>query len=400
MTQKWRVLAVLVLLVGPAWGEDYKTANGGGGGGSATSITIGTTSIVNGTSGRNIYDAAGVVGETSGETCTTTICTLVTPVLGAATGTSLALGGAAIGTNNLAVTGTTLLGGNVSVNVSLPMVIGGGSSPFIQPNGGGFYLMKNGDSIGGSTPLIMGTNAGGLILSSANGGGAVLTLNGTGIVTFGAADALAPVAQTHRVQSAAAGNNNVAGVNNTFVGSLSTGSGVSGDTIFQTGGTGAAATVQNAAVTALTIKGATQQVNFAGQINVAAMTQTSVAQSGTVCYNSGTGAINYDATLGCLTSDERLKDISGPITGALDLVMREKPIVYSWKPEAPKAAIDPGQHLGLGAFATAYVDERLIARDPEGNPRAWREDAEIADLVAAIQEMNSCHVRILGSCWF
>jgi hypothetical protein len=47
------------------------------------------------------------------------------------------------------------------------------------------------------------------------------------------------------------------------VGSLSTGTGTSGDLIFQTGGTGAAATVQNSAVTALTLKGATQNVVFA-----------------------------------------------------------------------------------------------------------------------------------------
>ena len=128
------------------------------------------------------------------------------------------------------------------------------------------------------------------------------------------------------------------------------------------------------------------------------MTQTSSAQTGTVCWSATN--LTYDATLGCLTSDERLKDILGPDTGALDRVMRLKPIVYDWKSDAPKAAVDPGDHIGLGAFATAYVDERLIARDPEGNPRAWREDAEIADLVAAIQELNSCHLRIMGSCWF
>lgn len=40
--------------------------------------------------------------------------TLVTPVLGVATGTSLALGGATIGSNALAVTGTTLLGSQLT----------------------------------------------------------------------------------------------------------------------------------------------------------------------------------------------------------------------------------------------------------------------------------------------
>lgn len=46
-------------------------------------------------------------------------------------------------------------------------------------------------------------------------------------------------------------------------GSLSTGSGTSGDLVFQTGGTGAGTTAQNTATTALTIKGATQTVQIA-----------------------------------------------------------------------------------------------------------------------------------------
>lgn len=77
---------------------------------------------------------------------------------------------------------------------------------------------------------------------------------------FGAANAAVPVAQTLSFQSVASGTSNTAGQNATIIGSLSTGSGVSGDYIIKTGGTGAAATVQNSAVTGLTIKGATQAV--------------------------------------------------------------------------------------------------------------------------------------------
>jgi len=86
----------------------------------------------------------------------------------------------------------------------------------------------------------------------------VLTSKGASANTWqlGAADAAAPVAQTLKVQSAT--GSNISAVNTTIIGSLSTGSGTSGDIIFQTGGTGAGAAVQNTAISALTIKGATQ----------------------------------------------------------------------------------------------------------------------------------------------
>lgn len=82
------------------------SACSGGGGG----LTIGTTTITSGTSGRVLYDNAGVVGELtvtgSGNAVLQTSPTLVTPVLGVATGTSIALAGASIGTNALALAGT------------------------------------------------------------------------------------------------------------------------------------------------------------------------------------------------------------------------------------------------------------------------------------------------------
>ena len=80
-------------------------------------LTIGTTTISGGTSGRVLYDNAGVVGELAntgtGNNVLATSPTLVTPALGVATATSLAIGGATIGTNALAVTGTTLLNNEI-----------------------------------------------------------------------------------------------------------------------------------------------------------------------------------------------------------------------------------------------------------------------------------------------
>ena len=112
---------------------------------------------------------------------------------------------------------------------------------------------------------------------------------------------------------------------------------------------------------------------------------SSAATTGTLCWTTGTGNINVDTTTTCLASDERLKEIRGGLSGALDMVMRLKPITYRWKDGTSKTASDPGEHIGLGAFATGYVDERLIGRDIEGNPKGWRQDAMIAALVAAVQ---------------
>jgi hypothetical protein len=120
---------------------------------------------------------------------------------------------------------------------------------------------------------VINTNAGGglqvtsLALLQFNGN-ANLTSPSAATFQLGAADAAAPVAQTLQAQSVVAGTSNTSGVNWTHIGSLSTGSGTSGDMVFQTGGTGAGATVKNTAVTAMTIKGATQTVVFATNIQI------------------------------------------------------------------------------------------------------------------------------------
>jgi hypothetical protein len=98
------------------------------------------------------------------------------------------------------------------------------------------------------------------------------TANATPTMQLGAADAAAPVAQIFSVQSVVAGTSNTAGQNFTIKGSLSTGSGTSGDIIVQTGASGAAATVQNTATTALTIKGVTQRVIAAKTIGTGGFT--------------------------------------------------------------------------------------------------------------------------------
>ena len=79
------------------------TGGGGTPGGSATQVQ---------------YNNAGAFGGVTGATTNGTFLTLTTPVLGVATGTSLALGGATIGSNALAVTGTANISGNINLGAA------------------------------------------------------------------------------------------------------------------------------------------------------------------------------------------------------------------------------------------------------------------------------------------
>lgn len=101
-------------------------------------------------------------------------------------------------------------------------------------------------------------------------GGAVIYFNGSfntllqgataATFAFGGSDAASPVAQTLSVQNVVGGTAATNGVNWTLIGSLSTGTGVSGDIIFKTGLNPGSGTTQAAATTAFTIKGESQAV--------------------------------------------------------------------------------------------------------------------------------------------
>lgn len=92
-------------------------------------ITIGTTTITGGTTARILYDNAGVVGEYTLSGSGTVVAmqtspSFITPTLGVASGTSLGLGGATIGSNALAVAGTANISGAVTANGTVIGVAG------------------------------------------------------------------------------------------------------------------------------------------------------------------------------------------------------------------------------------------------------------------------------------
>jgi hypothetical protein len=128
-------------------------------------------------------------------------------------------------------------------------------------------------------------------------------------------------------------------------------------------------------------------LSIVNTLAVGTMGQTSVAQNGTVCYNSGTGLLTYDATLGCLSSLEEMKDIHGPITGALDEVLALKPFWFS--PINRPAGSDLAEQPGFGAHQVEAVDKRLVGYGANGELRGVRYMELTALLVAAIQEQRA-----------
>lgn len=204
----------------------------------------------------------------------------------------------------------------------------------------------------------------------------ILTSPSPAVIQLGAADAAAPVAQTLGVQNVVAGTSNVAGANWTINASAGTGTGIGGNIIFQGAPHSTTGSTQNALTPILTLNGDTKGATFSGQLNVSAMTQTSVAQSGTACYNSGTGAVTYDATLGCLASLPELKDIRGPISNTFAVLDQIKPIWFSWKHSTPEwKGGDHDVQAGLNAREIAAIPllgKNLTARDERGNLRGVR----------------------------
>lgn len=333
-----------------------------------------------------------------------------TNIFGVTNATSLALGGATIGPDALGVTGTethttaalttavsgqtfnttwnnagVTFPGALIVNVTstnsanfstLFDVTVGGTSAFRVDKGSNAYAVTS-VNVSSSAGFFGLRNQSTIISSPANNS-----------LQIGPADVdTAPVAQTIRTQGAlAGGTSNVAGANWTFIASPGKGTGAGGSFIFQTTPAGSTGTALNAPVTALTID-STKLATFAGQINVTAMTQTSAAQSGTVCYNSGTGAVTYDATLGCLTSLEERKNIKpGGMPEALPEIMALKPFWFSWKDKPLHH--DNDYQPGLGAHATEKVDERLVGYGPDGNLRGVRYPEMVALLVAGMQQQQ------------
>lgn len=198
--------------------------------------------------------------------------------------TSLALGGATIGSNALAVTGTNLFNGATSIPVG---AVGTPSIFFAGSSTTGFYKTTGNDSVSitsaGAAKIALGTsnaNVPAVMLSNDTGIGwsvnssadsltpdLFIRRSAAATLQHGAADSASPVAQTIKFQDVVAGTSNTAGVNATIQASAGTGTGAGGSLIFQVAAAGSSGTAKNAQATALTID-STKKVTLAGDLQL------------------------------------------------------------------------------------------------------------------------------------
>lgn len=405
-------------------------------GAAATSITVGTTTVGSGTNTRIEFNNSGTLGEYAvsgtGSVCMTTSCSMTTPAIGAATGTSLALGGATLGGNALAVTGTTAHGGAISFTTGLGAInqIQGPSDQAFNifstnpaaaasTAGGNSVTISASDATAGTTNA--GAQPGGAILielgsarqktsGNANGGNIELsTGTGIGTGTTGGIDfAQNGVAKLDLGVTTAAtwtfsapvvinGTSLPLSITNSTTGagcSISTngqgcygaGTGV-GALVFGQGSADDVALSNKSGAIALSVPTGTQNIVVGGSI---AATLASAATTSAVCFNTGTGLLTYDGTIGtCTVSSMRFKHDIEPLAetqpdplGAV-MAMRPKSFFYN------KEMHSPGQQVGLIAEDLAAIDPRLVSFDQEGKPNAIRFLGPMnAYLVGAIQEQQ------------
>lgn len=177
-------------------------------GGAGVGLTVGSTVITGGTTTRILYDNAGALGEYpigtgvatflatpssanlaaavtdeagSGPLVFANTPTLVTPVLGVATATSLAIGGATLGSNGLAVTGHVLVEGVTSTGATGTGAFVFATTPtLVTPVLG----VATGTSLGLSGSVTFSTASAGIVLKQgANGTVGTFVANGTTPVT-------------------------------------------------------------------------------------------------------------------------------------------------------------------------------------------------------------------------
>ncbi len=282
---------------------------------------------------------------------------------------SLALGGATIGTNAFAATGTGTMSGALSLTANTAatstttgtlIVTGGigatgkvwGSAHELAATtatcayGMGFSSSAIGTLYHNSSPLAAWNSTVFMLYdtatlawsstSSVNGTNDTFLGRGAAAATVrqGAADAATCVAQTTKVQSIVTGTADIAGANWTLQGSKSTGSAASGDIIFQVGGKGAASTTVNTLNTGLTIKAGTTNNTNVGYpsviIGTAALATTATdgflyiptcagTPAGTPTAATGRVPIVYDTTNDILYiyNDSWKKAVASLVTGAI-----------------------------------------------------------------------------------
>ena len=111
-----------------------------------------------------------------------------------------------------------------------------------------------------------------------------------------------------------------------------------------------------------------------------------VATTSAVCFNTGTGLLTYDGTIGtCNTSDERLKNIGPRIDGALDKLLKINGFYYTYKDQTKYGK---GEQIGVGAQTVEKVFPELVGTDSNGI-KSVSYDKLVAPIIEALRELKS-----------
>lgn len=128
--------------------------------------------------------------------------------------------------------------------------------------------------------------------------------------------------------------------------------------------------------------------DFSGTLKLAHLTATALANSATtsaVCYNTGTGVLTFDGTVGtCTVSDERLKNIGPRIDRALDRLLQINGFYFTWK----DTVYGTGTQIGVGAQTVEKVFPELISTGSNGYKSVDYQHM-IAPIIEAMRELKA-----------
>lgn len=396
------------------------TTGGGGGGG----LTIGTTTITGGATTQVLFNLGGVVSSDSGFTYAGSSGAVAiggTLAIGAGSAITSSGAGGALGTNAftstayLPLTGGTLTG-NLTITPSSantePLTINLGTMT-ANTKGVDITGTWNNAGITFDAPLFVNitntASASGVLLADFQVGGVsqyafgvagpTLLMPFNGVVAFGGTvvttqDYVGGV--SHQIQITAGnalqvsiGANKIAALNTaafcwgTGTPASACDTGLSRDAAGVVDvGTGAqGSTAGSMKMTGITVSGASSVVLFTGLTNA--------ATTSAVCYNTGTGAISYDATIGtCTVSALWHKNLLGVLDRDDDPLAMLRPIVYTYRQNNDGIG-DDRVHIGLAADDVALMDERCATYDAKGRLSNYEDRCVLAYLVGDRKQLRA-----------
>lgn len=124
-------------------------------------------------------------------------------------------------------------------------------------------------------------------------------------------------------------------------------------------------------------------LNVTGTVNIAGIASSSAAQTGTLCWTTGTGNVTVDTTTTCLLSSLRFKKNIQPIGDALTKISQMRPITFVYK----DPVMGQDRLSGLIAEEVFPIDKTLVEIDKEGRPYKVRYEGLTVLNTKAIQQL-------------